>query len=169
MSLNEQTGRRVLELTRPECWKLLASVPLGRVVFSQRAMPAVHVADHLVEDGVIIVRSSLGAVITDNTVLPGHGPGGRATGARAARGGATARAAHGRADHGGAVVCYEADELDPARKTGWSVMVTGLARRVHDPASVARYSRLLSGRAVGASGDVLVVEPGIITGRRVVP
>lgn len=26
----------------------------------------------------------------------------------------------------GVVVCYEADELDPVRHTGWSVIITGI-------------------------------------------
>src|SRR6266566_2578699 len=33
----------------------------------------------------------------------------------------------------GSVVCYEADDLDPIRHTGWSVIATGLARLVQEP------------------------------------
>lgn len=123
------------ELSGPECWKLLASVPLGRVVFSQRAMPAIQVVSHLVDDGAIVVRSPQGTVIT------GTG--------------------------NGAVVCYEADDMDPVRRTGWSVVVTGLAHLVSDPAAAARYSRQLPSWAPGVAGDLVAIEPGLVTGRRV--
>ena len=123
------------ELGGPECWKLLESVPLGRVVFSQRAMPAIQVVSHLVDDGAIIVRSPQGTVIT------GAGR--------------------------DAVVCYEADDMDPVRRIGWSVVVTGLACLVRDPAAAARYSRLLPPCAHGVAGDLVTIEPGVVTGRRV--
>ena len=47
-----------------------------------------------------------------------------------------------RADDG-VVVCYEADELDPVRHTGWSVIATGMARLVRDPDAITRYQQLL--------------------------
>src|SRR5215470_16313700 len=43
----------------------------------------------------------------------------------------------------GAVVCYEADEIDPVRHTGWSLIATGMARLVRDPAAISRYEQLL--------------------------
>lgn len=36
------------------------------------------------------------------------------------------------------VVVYEADQIDPDTRTGWSVMVTGRAGRVTDAATLAR-------------------------------
>ena len=150
MPLDEQAGRRVIDLTGPECWKLLASVPLGRVVFSQHAMPAIRVVSHLVDGGAIIVRSPQGAVITGST---------RRAGVSAAGG-----------QGSGAVVCYEADDMDPVRRIGWSVVVTGLARLVSDPATAARYSRLLPScvpGVAGVAGDLVAIEPGVVAGRRV--
>ena len=82
-------SRQSVELTVAESWQLLGSVSLGRVVFTLHAMPAIRPVNHLIDDETIIVRSHLGAAIV-------------------------ARAA---ADDG-AVVCYEADELDPVRRTG---------------------------------------------------
>ncbi|HEX6448235.1 MAG TPA: pyridoxamine 5'-phosphate oxidase family protein [Trebonia sp.] len=133
MQRNDQAGRAVVELGGPKCWKLLESVPLGRVVFSERAMPAIQVVSHLVDDGAIIVRSPHG------TAIAGTGK--------------------------GTVVCYEADDMDPDRRTGWSVVVTGLARLISDPATAARYSRLLPSWAPGIPGDLVVIEPGMVTGR----
>ncbi|MGW0736998.1 pyridoxamine 5'-phosphate oxidase family protein [Streptomyces sp. NPDC002851] len=37
------------------------------------------------------------------------------------------------------VVAYEADELDPETRTGWSVILTGVATVVEDPELLTRY------------------------------
>jgi Pyridoxamine 5'-phosphate oxidase len=68
----------------------------------------------------------------------------------------------------GAVVCYEADDLDPVRHTGWSVIVTGMARLVREPGAVARYERLLEPWAAGQMDHVIAITPQIITGIRLV-
>ncbi|WP_123970875.1 pyridoxamine 5'-phosphate oxidase family protein [Streptomyces sp. TLI_185] len=41
------------------------------------------------------------------------------------------------------VVVYDAGQIDPRTRTGWSVMVTGPATPITDPAQAARYRRLL--------------------------
>lgn len=135
VSIHEQAGRQVVELPGPECWKLLGSVVLGRVVFSHHALPAVRVVRHLVDENAIIVRSPRDDVITG---------------------------------HGETVVCYEADDMDADRRTGWSVVVTGVARPVREPAAMARYGRLLAACAAGEAGQVIAIEPRLITGRRLV-
>jgi nitroimidazol reductase NimA-like FMN-containing flavoprotein (pyridoxamine 5'-phosphate oxidase superfamily) len=66
----------------------------------------------------------------------------------------------------GAVVCYEADDIDPVRHTGWSVIVTGMARLVLDPAAVRRYQQLLRPWAEGPKDQVIAVTPQIVTGVR---
>ena len=38
----------------------------------------------------------------------------------------------------GVVVAYEADDLDPQRRAGWSVVVTGWASMITDPEQIAR-------------------------------
>lgn len=43
--------------------RLLGSVPLGRVIFTQNAMPAVRPVNHIVDDGTIIIRTHLGAAV----------------------------------------------------------------------------------------------------------
>jgi nitroimidazol reductase NimA-like FMN-containing flavoprotein (pyridoxamine 5'-phosphate oxidase superfamily) len=131
--------RQTLELTGDESWQLLASVSLGRIVFTQRAMPAIRPVNHLVDDETIIIRSHLGAAIV----------------ARASA-------------EEGTVVCYEADDLDPVRHTGWSVIATGVARLVRDPAAVARYEQLLEPWVAGQMDYVIAIKPQIITGIRLV-
>jgi nitroimidazol reductase NimA-like FMN-containing flavoprotein (pyridoxamine 5'-phosphate oxidase superfamily) len=131
--------RQTLELTGDESWQLLASVSLGRIVFTQRAMPAIRPVNHLVDDETIIIRSHLGAAIV----------------------------ARANAEEG-TVVCYETDDLDPVRHTGWSVIATGVARLVRDPAAVARYEQLLEPWMAGQMDYVIAIKPQIITGIRLV-
>ena len=130
--------REAVELTAAESWRLLAGASLGRIVFTQRALPAIRPVNHVVDQETVIIRSHLGAAIT------GHVAG------------------------DGAVVCYEADEIDPVRHTGWSVIVTGTARLVSDTAAVARYQRMLHPWADGQMDYVIAVTPHIITGLRLV-
>jgi nitroimidazol reductase NimA-like FMN-containing flavoprotein (pyridoxamine 5'-phosphate oxidase superfamily) len=125
-----------VELTAAESWRLLAGASLGRIVFTQHAMPAIRPVNHLVDDKTVIIRSHLGAAIT------------------------------GRAAGDGTVVCYEADDIDPVRHTGWSVIVTGMARLVRDPAAVSRYQQLLWPWADGQMDYVIAIEPQLITGLR---
>ena len=131
--------RQAVELTREESWQLLAGVSLGRIVFTQHAMPAIRPVNHLVDDQVIIIRSHLGAAIV-------------------------ARAAAG----DGASVCYEADDIDPVRHTGWSVIATGMARLLRDPAVITRYQELLEPWAAGQMDYVIAIQPQVITGLRLV-
>ncbi|MFL6126744.1 pyridoxamine 5'-phosphate oxidase family protein [Actinophytocola sp.] len=48
---------------RDEALQLLASVPYGRVVFTERALPAVRPVNHIVDEGDVIVRTHTGAAI----------------------------------------------------------------------------------------------------------
>ncbi|MFC5905800.1 pyridoxamine 5'-phosphate oxidase family protein [Streptacidiphilus monticola] len=43
----------------------------------------------------------------------------------------------------GAVVAFEADALDPAARSGWSVVVAGVPTLVSDPEELRRYQREL--------------------------
>lgn len=62
-----QTSAKVQELTREECLALLPTVPVGRLVFTERALPAVVPVNFLLDRGRILVRtgttSSLGAAV----------------------------------------------------------------------------------------------------------
>jgi len=130
--------RQALELIPAECWQLLRGVSVGRVVFTMNAMPAIRPVNHLVDGQTIIIRSHLGSAIT------------------------------GHASRDGAVVCYEADEIDPDRHTGWSVIATGLARLVHDPDSVHRYEQALEPWVAGVMDQVIAITPQTINGVRLV-
>jgi nitroimidazol reductase NimA-like FMN-containing flavoprotein (pyridoxamine 5'-phosphate oxidase superfamily) len=145
--------RPAIELTTGECWQLLASVPIGRVVFTHRAMPAIRPVNHLVEGRRIIIRTHLGAAIASRAAVPP---------------GTEAGSEGGRDEEPGSVVCYEADQIDPARHTGWSVIVTGLARLVTDPGAIARYADALEPWMAGDMNQVVAIEPRFVSGIRLV-
>jgi hypothetical protein len=139
--------RPAIELTEGECWRLLGSVSIGRVVFTQRAMPAIRPVNHIVDGRTIIIRTHLGAAIASR-----------------ARG----ESSDGERKSLGSVVCYEADDLGPARHTGWSVIATGLARLVTDPAGIARYSAAIEPWIAGEMNQVVAIEPRFVSGLRLV-
>lgn len=58
-------ARQLRALSEPESLRLLASVSVGRVVFSERAMPAVRPVNHLVDDASVIIRTHLGAALLE--------------------------------------------------------------------------------------------------------
>jgi len=129
--------RTMVELDREESMALLASVPYGRVVFTQNALPAIRPVNHLVDKGRVVIRTRLTAKL-------------------------------GQAAQEATVVAYQADQLDPHERTGWSVVVTGYARTLNDPAEVARLSAALKPWADMTMDTVVVIEPELVTGYRLV-
>ncbi|AKN17859.2 hypothetical protein B586_16815 [Mycobacterium haemophilum DSM 44634] len=138
---HDNVAREVVELEQGEAMRLLASVGHGRVVFTQRALPAIRPVNHLVDAGRVIVRTRLTANV-----------------ATAVRTSTDSRV----------VVAYEADELDPQRRTGWSVVVTGLATTITNPEQIARYEQLLQPWVNMAMDTVIAIQPEVITGIRIV-
>ncbi|GAA5149864.1 pyridoxamine 5'-phosphate oxidase family protein [Pseudonocardia eucalypti] len=124
--------RRMWRLERAESLRLLGGVGLGRVVFTEKAMPAIRPVNHLLDDGGVIIRTHLGAAVLSRL---------------------------------GEVVAYQADHIDPDTHTGWSVVVTGVARPVTDPELISRYEHLLQPWISGHQMDqVIRIEPQIVTG-----
>ncbi len=121
--------------------RLLASIDHGRVVFTRNALPAIRPVNHLIDDGQVIVRTRLTATVS--TVVQ-------------------------RYPSTEVVVAYEADQLDAVDRTGWSVVVTGLATTVADAAQIARYEQLLHPWVNLAMDSVIAINPQIVTGVRIV-
>lgn len=68
--MRDSAGLLVLE--PDECMRLLASVAVGRVVFTENALPAVHPVNFVVHDGAVIIRSGDGrrlAAAADGAVV----------------------------------------------------------------------------------------------------
>ncbi len=69
-----------------------------------------------------------------------------------------------------AVVAFEVDEMDPMWHTGWSVVVTGLAREVTSAHDRARLDDANIPYWAPAAGDrVVEISTEMISGRRIVP
>ena len=66
------TEPTVQDLTREECLALLPSVPVGRLVFTEHALPAVVPVNFVLHQGRVIIRtgatSSLGAAVRNAVV-----------------------------------------------------------------------------------------------------
>jgi Pyridoxamine 5'-phosphate oxidase len=56
------------ELTRPESLRLLEQAPFGRIVYTMRALPAIVPVSHLVDNGMIVVRTHVGAECAGSVV-----------------------------------------------------------------------------------------------------
>ncbi|MGW0752805.1 pyridoxamine 5'-phosphate oxidase family protein [Streptomyces sp. NPDC002587] len=130
--------RRMTQLHRAEALRLLGSVSLGRIVFTQHALPAVRPVNHLMDGDDIIVQLHDGATLT-SIVAP--------------------------TDAIGVVVAYEADVIDPDTHIGWSVVVTGYAHRVTDPGELARFAaRLRPWIDHPDMNAALRIRPDLVTG-----
>ncbi|MDQ7904012.1 pyridoxamine 5'-phosphate oxidase family protein [Phytohabitans sp. ZYX-F-186] len=133
-------SRRVLEpMGVADCLELLAGVSLGRIVYTEKALPAIRPVNHVVDGGAVVIRSHLGGAL--------------ATAVGSGR---------------GTVVAYEADAIDPVEHLGWSVVVTGVAHLVADSREVSRYQGLLRPWVDIAMDCVIRVEPHLVTGYRLV-
>jgi len=57
MKLNRTT---LEQLSREECLRLVGQVPLGRIIYTRQALPAVELVNFVLEDGDIIIRTDSG-------------------------------------------------------------------------------------------------------------
>jgi nitroimidazol reductase NimA-like FMN-containing flavoprotein (pyridoxamine 5'-phosphate oxidase superfamily) len=124
-------------LSREECLRLLATVPVGRVAVSVGALPAILPVNFAVLGDDIVFRTAPGSKL-DAAVR-------------------------------NAVVAFEADAYDPVYHTGWSVLVTGVAEEVTDPATVRAVGQLpLEPWALdGLADHVVRIRTEVISGRRI--
>ncbi|WP_406005178.1 pyridoxamine 5'-phosphate oxidase family protein [Streptomyces sp. NBC_00637] len=136
---NPSGAHTSVELDGVEALRLLGSVSLGRIVFTRHALPTVRPVNHVLVDGDLVIRTHGDAALTRYT---------RQTGGE------------------GAVVAYEADDIDPDTHLGWSVVVTGYARLVTDPQELARYRALLRPWAAQRMDHAVRIHPDLVTGVR---
>ena len=127
---------RIRELTRSECFALLAAVRLGRVAVTDDRGPVVFPVNFVLDRHTVVFRTEPG------TKLHAAGQGGRAS--------------------------FEADGIDEAARTGWSVIVRGEIAEVTDPDELARLRELpLRPWALGARDHYARILPAVLTGRRI--
>lgn len=123
-------------LDRKQCLELLQSVRVGRLVFTEDALPAVQPVNFRLWQGDVVIRVAGGTKLDI-----------------AAR---------------NLVVAFEADELDPDLRTGWSVTVVGHAQRVTDVNELVQLSGTFVEPWVEGRRDQFVrIRIEKVTGRRV--
>src|SRR5438270_5197944 len=129
---------RIQTLDVVHCYELLATDTVGRVVYTDGAMPAITPVNYVLEGHHVIFRTAAGSRL--------------------------ARAVSG------AVVAFEVDQLDRATRTGWSVVVTGVARELGEGSGQGRNAALtLAPWAGGSRPSAFAIAPGVVTGRWVGP
>jgi nitroimidazol reductase NimA-like FMN-containing flavoprotein (pyridoxamine 5'-phosphate oxidase superfamily) len=50
-------GSALRQLTRDECLRLLATAPIGRIIYTRQAMPAVELTNFVLDRGDIVIRT----------------------------------------------------------------------------------------------------------------
>jgi len=125
---------RVHALSARECRDLLETAVIGRVVFTDRALPSVLPVAFIVDRASVVIRTASGSRL-----------------ARAAQ---------------GAVLAFEADEVDQRAGSAWSVVVTGQAQVESDLAELARLDGLLSSWVPGLKETFIRIPLTMVSGRR---
>ena len=126
------------ELRREECLGLLAAGSVGRVVFTDAAMPAAYPVTYLLDGEEVVFRTAGGSRLALATL-----------------------------DH---VVGFQADEIDVAGRTGWSVLGVGEAYRVTDPDRLLVLAVRIPPAWAPHPGDETIAVPlQLLTGRRLSP
>ena len=129
--------RPVLEHLSPdECIRLMASVPVGRIVYTRQALPAVELVNFALHDGDIVIKTDAGDKLAAATI--------------------------------GAVVAFEADNVDAEGHAGWSVTVVGKSRAVTDSDEIRDLEQIaLTPWAPGKRDHYIRISPSIVHGRRI--
>jgi nitroimidazol reductase NimA-like FMN-containing flavoprotein (pyridoxamine 5'-phosphate oxidase superfamily) len=135
-------GAMLEELTNDESMRLIRQAEVGRIGFTGRFGPVVMPVNYKVIDETIVFRTEeYGSIAEDlRTGIPD-------------------------ADYR---VAFEVDEMDPATRTGWSVLLQGSAHHVDDESERARL--LAVGVEPWAGGDrelFMRITPAHVTGRRI--
>ena len=122
------------ELGQDECLRLLAGSLIGRVVFTEAALPAAHPVTYLLDGDEVVFRTANGGKLAAATL-----------------------------HH---VVAFQVDHVDPATRTGWSVLGVGEAYEVTDPRRLADLAdRMPAPWAPIRSGHTVAIPLQRLTGR----
>jgi len=132
-----QTQRRLIELDRTQALGLLERAPFGRVVFTIGGLPTVRPINHVVVDGEVVVHTRESSAF-----------------GRAVR------------KSPGLVVAYQADEIEPHSRLGWSVVVFGTASTVEDPERATRLAKQVGTWVDHPVDTVIAVRPQVVNGFR---
>ena len=125
-------------LDHDECLELLGGVRVGRLVFTEDALPAVHPVNFRLHDGDVAIRVAGGAKL--EAALRNY------------------------------VVAFQADDLQPDSRLGWTVTVVGHAEPITDTDELVELSGTFLQSWVKGRRDYFVrVRTEKVTGRRLRP
>jgi nitroimidazol reductase NimA-like FMN-containing flavoprotein (pyridoxamine 5'-phosphate oxidase superfamily) len=128
-------GQALEVLNRRRCLDLLGTVRVGRLVFTEDALPAVQPVNFRLWRDDVVIRVAGGAKLAAAT--------------------------------NNLVVAFEADELDPDLRTGWSVTVVGHAQPITDVSELVELSGTFLQPWVDGRRDHFVrIRTEKMTGRR---
>jgi len=128
-------GQELDVLNRRQCLDLLQDVRVGRLVFTEDALPAVQPVNFRLWRDDVVIRVAGGAKLAAATQ--------------------------------NLVVAFEADELDPDLRTGWSVTVVGHAQQITDVDEMVEVAGTFVQPWVDGRRDHFVrIHSEKITGRR---
>jgi nitroimidazol reductase NimA-like FMN-containing flavoprotein (pyridoxamine 5'-phosphate oxidase superfamily) len=129
----ETSGTDVL--AESDCLALVNTAAVGRVVYSDRALPVIVPVNFVLIDGDVVLRTSRRSRLGSGA--PGN------------------------------VVLFEVDHIDPATRTGWSVVLTGRMEAIEDAEEIARLDELdLPTWTTGPADRYIRLRPEIINGLR---
>ncbi len=122
-------------IDREECLALLGTVRVGRLAFTEMALPAVQPVNFRLYHGDVVIRVAGGGKLAAATTR--------------------------------AVVAFQADNLDPELRTGWSVTVVGHADHVTNVDELVDLSGTwLEPWADGKREQFVRIRTEKVTGRR---
>jgi nitroimidazol reductase NimA-like FMN-containing flavoprotein (pyridoxamine 5'-phosphate oxidase superfamily) len=132
----------VEELTEAESLRLITQAQIGRIGFSGRFGPTVLPVNFKVLDGSVVFRTEAGSPLGEDL-----------------------RTGIADAEY---KVAFEIDEIDPAKLSGWSVLIQGAAHYVDDEKERAAVLKACVEPWVGGERELyLRIKPTRISGRRV--
>jgi uncharacterized protein len=128
----------LVELDEAKCLRLLAECEIGRVVFTDAALPAAQPVTYLLDGEEVVFRTGGGSKL-----------------AAATR---------------GAVVAFQADEIDTRTRTGWTVLGVGETYEVLVPRRLAELAeRMPEPWAPNSTAHTIAIPLQRLTGRCLVP
>jgi nitroimidazol reductase NimA-like FMN-containing flavoprotein (pyridoxamine 5'-phosphate oxidase superfamily) len=134
--VNAPDEAREVELTKSQCFELLAGQRLGRLAFVDDRGPIVLPVNFVLDNYMVIIRTDEGTKLT----IARHGD----------------------------RVAFEADAIDAAGGSAWSVLIRGEAIEVTDRLELERLGKLpLRPWAPGRKSHVVRILPAAVTGRRI--
>ncbi len=134
----EREGDRLQPLTRDECLELLRGRSVGRVAYTDHALPTITPVNYAVSGESLVFRTATSSGLAEGTR--------------------------------DAVVAFEVDDTDELTRSGWSVVVVGVASELTRSADIHRALELNLESWAGDDRGVFVrITPTYVTGRVMSP